>query len=88
MLVDEYGGKEDTKGEDETAEPHHHPGDCPHVNHREVGVLNRHRRFWRRGCVVDNYCSDHQLVSHVEVKQAWAGQVVPPCLERAAHWLL
>ena len=41
MLVDEYGGKEHTEAEDKTAKPHHHPGDRPHVNHREVGVLNR-----------------------------------------------
>ena len=70
-MVDEYGGEEDAEGEHETAEPHHHPGDRPHVNHREVGVLNRHQRFRRGGCMVNNYCSDHQVVSHVE-EQAWA----------------
>ena len=75
MLVDEYGGEEDTKGEDKTAEPHHHPGDCPHVHHREVGVLNRHQR--RGGRMVDNYCSDHQLVSHVENLGRSGGGTMP-----------
>ena len=45
MLVDEYGGEQDTEGKHEAAEPHHHPGDCSHVNHCEVGVLHYNKRF-------------------------------------------
>ena len=89
MLVDEYGGEQDTEGKHEAAEPHHHPGDCSHVNHCEVGVLHYNNRFRRAGgnMVSDDGC-DHQVVlSHEEKQASEACCQVGSCLEQAAHWL-